>query len=337
MTFSDILNVFKGGVGCRGSRGNIFLCLYIYLSMNYEKNLKTIISYLPFKLRNALQSVKLPDDITEIRMISGRPVIICTASKRLYITDSFKLSEKAEGKLLAVSKNDINDTFNSICNFSVYARRDEITNGFITLPGGNRAGICGTAVNRDGSVYNIRDISSVNIRIAREVKGCGEGIVKRLSPAESFLICGAPGSGKTTLLRDVARLLSYDYRVSLIDTRLELACAFGGENELDAGFCDVFSGYLKLDGFSHAVRCMSPEYIVCDELSADDISSVITAQKSGVKVIASAHCVGRDELLSNPLLKPLVKSRVFSAYVFLDSGKTAGNVREIVYGNDLYG
>lgn len=316
---------------------NIFLCLYIYLSMNYEKNIKTIISYLPFSLKNALNSVKLPANITEIRLISGRPVVICTVSKRLFINDSFRIVEKAEGSVITASKSDINDTFNSICNYSVYSRQDEIINGFITLPGGNRAGICGTAVNRDGAVYNIRDISSLNIRIAREVRGCSAGLLERLSPLESVLICGAPGSGKTTLLRDIARLLSYDHKVSLIDTRLELACASGGENELDVGFCDVFSGYFKRDGFSHAVRCMSPEYIVCDELGADDIDSVITAQKSGVRIIASAHCTGKDELFRNPLLEPIIKSRIFSVYVFLDTGNTVGRIRVIVSGDDLYG
>ena len=104
----------------------------------------------------------------------------------------------------------------TICEYSVYSRQNEISEGFVTLRGGHRAGICGTAVMRGGVISNIRDISSLNLRFAREVRGCADNLLRRISNIKSgVLVCGAPNSGKTTFIRDLARQLSYRYKISL--------------------------------------------------------------------------------------------------------------------------
>lgn len=304
--------------------------------MKYEKNLKTVTAYLPFSLRNAVTNVKKPPEhIQEIHLIRGKPLMLHTALKTYYITEDYNISEKYPENPVKVTDEDIEETFRSICEYSVYSKQSEISNGFITLSGGSRAGICGTAVNKSNSIYNIRDISSVNIRVADEVLNCGEFLLKKINPEKSVLICGAPCSGKTTILRDLARILSYEYRVSLVDTRLELASCNKGVSRFDVGLCDVYTSYSKKDGFEHALRCMSPEIIVCDEIGEEDISYVINAQKSGVSVIASVHCSSKKELLSKPSFNKLVNLGCFGFYVFLKGRKNIGQVSEIIRGELL--
>lgn len=315
---------------------HIFLCTSIIVSMTYEKNLKTVISYLPFTLRNAMYSAELPrEKIMEIHLISGQPLVMHTASNSYFINENNVLSENYSDKLIIVSKQMIDECFNSLCGYSVYSKQNEIVNGFLTLQGGNRAGICGTAVVKDNEIINIRDITSINIRVANEVKNCSEILLKKINFNKSVLLCGEPCSGKTTMLRDIARLLSYKNRVSLIDTRMELACFNKGVPGFDVGLCDVFTSYSKRDGFEQALRTMSPEYIICDEIGEEDVLSLINAQKSGARVIASAHCSGKSELLTKPSLRELVNSRCFSTYVFLKSRENIGQVSEIV--EDNYG
>ena len=159
---------------------------------------------------------------------------------------------------------------------------------------------------------------------------------KKINLNKSVLICGAPCSGKTTILRDLARLISYTNKVSLIDTRLELASCDKGIAQFDIGLSDVFSAYNKTDGFEHAVRCMSPEYIICDEISFEDINAVENAAKCGVKVIASAHWRNKNELISKPDLLKLAKSRCFGTFVFLKDRENIGQVSEIINGDKFY-
>lgn len=304
--------------------------------MTYEKNLKTVISYLPFLLKSAFNSIKkLPKNIMEIHLISGKPLMIHTADKTYFISDDFHIRDTFFENLLIVTKSDIENTFTNICGYSVYSKQNEIFNGFITLNGGNRAGICGTAVFNNNTLYNIREISSINIRVANEIIDCSNFLYENYNYPRSILICGKPCSGKTTILRDIARKLSYTKKVSIIDSRMELAACVNGEPQFDTGLSDVFSGYLKSDGFEHSVRCMSPEIVVCDEISGEDINAVINAQKSGVSVIASAHCGSKDELLNNRFLNKLVEYNCFDDYVFLKDRKNIGQVSEIINGDSL--
>jgi stage III sporulation protein AA len=102
-------------------------------------------------------------------------------------------------------------------------------------------------------------------------------------------------------LRDTARSLSNKYKIALIDTRGEIASVYQGENQLDVGDSFVLDGYNKSDGFDHSVRCLSPDYIICDEIgTAEDSASVLNAVNSGVGVIASAHCADKQEVLAKP-------------------------------------
>ncbi len=286
----------------------------------------------------SVQIGKLPDSIKEkaqeIRLRLNRPVAICCPENTYYITENGCITNKViDQPMLTAHQRDIADVFNNICNYSVYSRQNEIKNGFVTMQGGHRAGICGTAVIENEKITNIRDISSINIRIAREHINSSKEFLNKIKAVDGgVLICGSPCSGKTTLLRDISRKLSleYDKKVSLIDERGELAGTVKGVYQNNMGMCDILDGYSKAEGIIQAIRSMSPDVVVCDEIGGfDDVKAILQSSNSGVDFIATVHAKNRDELIKKPFVKELLKSNVFAKAVFLQSRKNAGKISDI--------
>lgn len=284
---------------------------------------------------------KFCDTAQEIRLRVNRPVAIVCPDTTYFLTEQGGLTNTIiDGAMLTVSRGDLTDTFHNICNYSVYSKQGEIVNGFVSMHGGHRAGICGTAVCEGGRVVNIRDISSINIRIAREHKDCSRPVIDRLNPDfNGVLICGAPCTGKTTLLRDMARILSTEYnkRISLIDERGELAGTSSGILQNDIGLCDVFDLYDKPSGIIQAIRSMSPDIIVCDELGTQrDIDAVEYSVNSGVSFISTLHCSGVEELKKKANIRRLIEIGGFKTLVFLDSRSSVGRVSRIMKVGDVF-
>lgn len=220
----------------------------------------------------------------------------------------------------------LREAFESICGYSVYAYQNDIANGFVTVRGGHRAGICGTAVVTNGQVTMLRDISAINLRIAREFSGCSKMLFSDIDykNPQGILIAGAPMSGKTTLLRDIAAALSRGttgrrYAVSLIDERGELAAVNGGSTMYESvRGCDILSGYPKGAAISLALRSMSPEIIICDEIGDMEEAQAITESlNTGAAVIASVHAGSESELLKRPVIKSLLYTGAFEHIVLL--------------------
>ena len=104
------------------------------------------------------------------------------------------------------------------------------------------------------------------------------------------------------------------------------------------GMCDVFDSYKKSDAIIQAVRSMSPDVIVCDEISTiKDVDAVSLALNSGVSFIATLHADNENELMRRPIAKNLLKSGAFSSVVFLDSRKNAGQIKSIVSAKKMLG
>lgn len=249
------------------------------------------------------------DDITEIRFRVNRPAAVCTyvlkgpdcaVSRILYITQDGQLTYNP-ASAVTVTEQDVRRTFEAVCQYSVHSFQREISQGFITVRGGHRVGFCGTPVVHNGTVENIKNINSINFRIARELIGCSEKLFDTCFSDGlcSLLIAGIPSSGKTTVLRDLTRLLGGRFKVSAIDERGELAASWNGVPQNDIGLnTDVFDGYGKAEGISAAVRVMSPQIIVCDEIgSREDFSAIREAALSGVCTVAAAHATDMSDLL----------------------------------------
>lgn len=285
---------------------------------------------------------KICNSAQEIRLRVNRPLAIVCPNITFFVTTNGGLtSTLLNGYMLKVSRSDIADTFQNICNYSVYTRQNEIINGFVTMHGGHRAGICGTAVVNNGKISNIRDITSINIRVAREHKNCAKNLLNRLGNINGgVLICGAPCSGKTTVLRDIARILSTENakNVSLIDERCELAGTSSGTFQNDVGMCDVFDSYCKSEGMLQAIRSMSPDYIICDEIgNSNDVFAIEQAVNCGVNVVATVHAHDEYELKQKENINKIIKTGAFSKIVFLSNRNSPGEIVKIVKVGDVFG
>lgn len=290
----------------------------------------------------------LPDDIKaqtqELRLRINNPVSVCCTNGIYFLSQYGRLVCYPNDNMILADKTDIDESFRSICNYSIHSHQNEIKNGFITLRGGHRVGISGTAVYHEGTLIGMRDISSINIRIAREITGSADELFRALKNniSSGLLIAGAPASGKTTLLRDIARQLSSGIcgnikKVAVIDERGELAGTYMGVSQNDLGFCsDVLNGYLKADGILQAIRSLSPEFIICDELGGnEEVRAVEQGLNAGVSIISSIHAGSIDELLKRKQAIELLKTGAFGSVVLLNGHDKPGKVKEIYRAGDL--
>lgn len=275
--------------------------------------------------------------VQEIRLRIGKPVMLSLPEGPAFITQLGTAAFFQGANMLYAQRENIEEAFRRICDCSVHSHQREICNGFVTLRGGHRAGICGTAVTEGNRVSNIRDISSINLRVARDIHGAADETANALISSGSVadsLIFGPPGCGKTTVLRDLARKLSNGtrigriLRVAVIDERGEIAATFQGQPQNDLGpCCDILDGYPKGEGIMQAVRCLSPDVIICDEIGGEeDERAVELSLNAGVTVIASAHAGSFGELLARPQIARLIASGAFKKAVRLAGRENPGAV-----------
>lgn len=216
----------------------------------------------------------------------------------------------------AVTREDLNFTINTASRYSPWAAAST-AKGYITAPGGHRIGLCGEAVIKNHELSTLREISSLCIRIARDIPGAAE---KLGSISGSILILGAPGWGKTTLLRDLIRQKSRQgLHISVVDEREELFPA-GLPRESRA---DVLLGCEKALGIEMLLRTMEPQVIAMDEITAEkDCQALIQAAWCGVTLIATAHASSLADYLHRDVYSPLVRQNIFSHIVILRSDKS---------------
>lgn len=285
----------------------------------------------------------IPDDIKastqEIRLRANRPVMLGCGSENFFLTKSGTITAIYREGMLVISKEELQRCISSLCEYSVHTFSSEIANGFITLRGGHRAGLCGTAVQSGGKITSVRDISSVNLRISRQIFGAADRLIEEMQQKEmrGLLLVGAPSCGKTTVLRDLARQLSSGrmgqyMRVAVVDERCEIAGVYRGipNNELGP-CCDCLDGYPKAEGIMHALRSLSPDIIICDELGTlEEISAISEGLNSGVTFIASLHAAGLDDLLKRRQAVDLIHTGAFSHIATMDGRHNPGKIMEIV-------
>ncbi len=269
-----------------------------------------LLSGKPLEALKSLDADKLAE-IDEIRLRVSRPVSLSVGQRDIVLNNAIALSE------------DIEHTFKTAFSYSMHSYSKELSLGYITTSGGNRVGICGTAVTASDkyTVDTLKYISSVNIRIAREIKGCADGIVGSCfrSGLSGLLIVGPPSSGKTTVLRDLCRQLGNRYKISLIDELNEISATHRNFAHNDVGcLTDVFVGYPKHIGVSTAVRVMSPRAIVADEIgSEDDCKALEYALHSGVKLITAVHGESVSDARKKPAVERLIRDGAFDCAVEL--------------------
>ena len=300
------------------------------LIVNDSKTLNNsdILGYIPSRIRKLLYFVDFTE-LEEIRLRQGLPVVL------QYRDGTFFLNDKGnpvlvDKNLFITSKTDISEALELISQSSIYAYQEDLAKGFITIPGGNRVGISGTAISKDGKISNIKNITSLNYRLAHEVVGCSDNLMDFIMDGyrvKNTLIISPPGAGKTTLLRDIIRNISnLKVKVCVVDERSEIS-SVGGASDLGY-FSDILTDAEKSGGMLMMLRSMSPQVIATDELGTDnDIEAVRKIVCSGVSVIATIHGYDEKSLRKNNNLNPLLD--FFECFIVLSRRFGAGTIEEV--------
>ncbi len=302
------------------------------------KNFTYIITFTSPRIQSYLKKISenIIDNIQEIRLRINSPIVIVTSNGSSFLTDNGKLSLIASANCIFPDTNEIYETVNKMCGYSMHSHYEDLLNGYITLPNGARVGVCGTAVFEKEVVKGIDNITSVNIRIPRVVRGVANKIFDSclFEQISNLIIAGAPSSGKTTMLRDIALQLASGktgqyHKICVIDERKEL-----WPNKVSLSNTkhniDVLLGFPKAKGIQMAVRSMSPEYIICDEIGGlYEVEKIIDGVNCGVNFILSIHAKSIEELKRKKSYQALVKYGDFSHTVMLESSKTPCKINGI--------
>ncbi|CAH0118591.1 MULTISPECIES: stage III sporulation protein AA [unclassified Paenibacillus] len=305
------------------------------------------LSVIPSALQDML--LKLPphvaDRLEEIRVREGRALEVNFAGEHSFLTLRGELTNRPD-EAYRPTREDGKRLLDMITNHSLYSMEEELRKGFITIPGGHRIGLAGRTVLHRGEVEHIREVTSFNIRIAREMRGVGQEVLPHLLDFRQqsvlhTLILSPPQHGKTTLIRDLARLISYGewnhadakwkgLKVGIVDERSEIAGCLRGVPSFDVGpRTDVLDGCPKAEGMMMLIRSMSPDVLIVDEVGRpEDAEAIREALHAGIRVIATAHGSGLEEISRRPILARLSEEELFQSYVVLNRTKQ-GTVRNI--------
>lgn len=271
----------------------------------------------------------------EIRIRQGLPLAVQGLEEEFFIG---RKGDKLTTPLQAFrpSADHVAACLERFCSHSLYAFDSEIKNGYITIPGGHRVGLCGRVALEDGRIKTIKHISGLTLRFAREILGGAEKVLPYIfsqnSGAANCVFISPPGCGKTTLLRDVVRRLSWSgHNISVVDERSEIGGCHLGVAQTDLGpRTDVLDAAPKAAGMKLALRALSPQIIAVDEIGGrEDAEAIETIARSGVAILCTLHGKTIEDLQHHPNLAPLLQSRIFSRFIFLSDKPKPGTVTGI--------
>lgn len=295
------------------------------MKLRYEEIMKV----LPQDISRLIKNILLEKQVQEIRIKINKPVIIYLAENEILLP-------------YIVKEEEMKQILVKISNYSLYAYEEEIKQGYITIRGGHRIGIAGECIFVNGEIRTIRNISSINIRICREVIGCSNELMKFITFNDrvyNTLIVSPPKCGKTTILRDIARNISEGMpiiglkgkKVSIIDERSEIAACYNGVPQLNVGIrSDVLDNCLKREGMLMAIRSLSPDILICDEIGTKgDIEALKMAFNSGVNIVVTIHGYSIEDIYNRNIFKYLLENKILERIIILSNRNKVGNIEKI--------
>lgn len=295
--------------------------------MDKRKPWKQAAAVLPKQRLNSLCALGQDrlDELEELRLRRGFPMTALLPEGEV----------EADGP--PINEDDLRQVVENATQASAHTALDRVRQGFVTLRGGHRVGLCGSVVKREGQIVTLRDISSLSVRVARSVTGQAVELLPRLMEQSVFLstlILAPPGAGKTTLLRDLVRSLSDGgagppVRVGVVDERGEIAALWQGEPQLYIGrHTDVMDGCSKAEGLSILIRGMNPQAVAVDEITDPaDVQAITEAVGCGVSLIATAHGTAREDLTHRPVYRALLENGIFRRMVVIERKDRSRAVR----------
>lgn len=295
-----------------------------------DKSFNEIMIKFPKSVREEFE--RLPADILdnaeELRFRNGQPVMIASGGKEYFLEQQ-------------VNKEMLDSVINRLLDYSYYAYETELAEGYLTIEGGHRVGICGKTVIERGQVKLIKNISSLNIRRCREIKGisdkCINHVIREDGTVNNTLIVSPPRCGKTTLLRDLVRNLSErGFTVGVCDERSEIGGSCRGKIGFDLGSrTDVLDGCPKEQGIVMLLRSMAPQIIATDEIGKkSDVPAIETALCAGVKLLTTIHGHSLEDV-KNSEIGGLVKKGIFPCVIILSNSPVTGHIKEVIYTGDF--
>ena len=244
--------------------------------------------------------VELAEQVHEIRLRVGCPVqmtisgVLCTSARIPAL------------RKIVLTQLQMDEIFLTLCDGSVHTHQAEVAQGYVTLPNGCRAGLGGRFFLHPTQGAVLQQLHSVNLRIARrkwitlpeELRSLLE---QRLT---GVLLIGEPDSGKTTLLRSIAQALAVQGKtVCVIDERREICPGATVPYEQKTMAVDEISGLPKAMAVQMALRTLSPQFILLDELGGtEEVRALEQGMFSGAAIIATLHASSWEEAFCRPQL-----------------------------------
>lgn len=304
------------------------------MDKSYMTSFSYTVSFISPRIKKIIEELNEAtiENIQEIRLRKNKPVAIVSNGESSFLTSNSKTTYIVSNNCVVPTENELVDTINKMCGYSMHTQIENISNGFITLKNGSRVGVSGTAVYEDGNIKSVKDINSINIRIPRNKLNISDAVFDyfQRQGIKNILIVGPPNCGKTTMLKDIAYQLSSGrtgkyYKVCIIDERNEIS-----PNDFSGPNTDVLSGFEKDKGITIAMRTLSPDFIICDEIaSVNEVLKIIDGMNSGIKYVVSLHSSDLNELKRKNVFKLLVNEADFDTVVLLSDARKPGEISNI--------
>lgn len=288
---------------------------------------------LPNSLSNALSNISYKN-LCELRIREDNPVVVNLLGENYYlgyggISDNYNSAVK-------ISRGEIQNIISRISNSSLYTINDQLIEGYATINGGIRVGVCGEVVSVNNQVKTLKNISSINFRFPHFIKNCclnAYPYIVSNGEVKSTLIISPPGAGKTTYLRDFIYQISIREKllnILVIDERNEITSVYNGEEIMKLKNVDIYKNSSKKFGFNNGIRSMKPNVIVTDEINLDkDVLDIENALTCGVKVIASMHGSSICDLKNKFSFGSILSKKLFERYIILSCENGIGTLEGV--------
>lgn len=292
---------------------------------------------LPSDVYNAINNIPY-ESLCELRIRSNNAIIVNILGENFYLTNNGY--KKDSNNSIVASMGMINSIIEKVSNNSFYTINDELIDGYVTLSGGIRLGICGEVVTVNNEVKTIKNISSINFRFSHNIKNVSLNIYNYIvsnGNVLNTLIVSPPGAGKTTYLRDLIYQISTREKllnILVVDERKEISSFFDGAQVNNVKNVDIYLNSSKKFAFNNGIRSMNPDIIATDEINlARDISDIENALTSGVKVIATIHASSIEDIKNKSEFRTILNKGLFDRFVLLSKNAGIGTIEGVFDSN----